>query len=347
MIANGRLLDKRPPCASGGVPSRNSSAGWKPVHVCPICNHRGWCSVLDKDNGRIVCCRREESGCVKVKEDSNGIPYYVHVQGDVTLSPSRQEPGPPRAGPRFLHWIYTCMLRRWGLSGAHRKAMRRRGLSDGEIDRRGYATIPCENYRVPLAEHETPEHFQQVERSHEQVARRPWKDRGDLFARVPGFRWYMGRLFVVCPPGMAIPVREGHGLVVALKIRLDGPRPDGTRYVYLSSASYGGPGPGSPPHHPLPRRHGRERQGGVRLTEGELKADVATELTDTYTLSFPGVGSWRGALEAARAFAPDGIVLAFDGDARSNPMVARAQHACARAIRETGMKVKIERWNWE
>ena len=54
-----------------------------------------------------------------------------------------------------------------------------------------------------------------------------------------------------------------------------------------------GTSPGSPVHVPL----GIVAPAlVVRLTEGELKADVCTALDNTPTIGVPGVTQWRGAL---------------------------------------------------
>jgi hypothetical protein len=67
-----------------------------------------------------------------------------------------------------------------------------------------------------------------------------------------------------------VPCRDKAGRIAAVKVRSDNPG-DGLRYSYLSSAKYSGPGPGAPIHVPLGVQAPAER---VRLTEGELKADV-------------------------------------------------------------------------
>jgi hypothetical protein len=81
----------------------------------------------------------------------------------------------------------------------------------------------------------------------------------------------------------------------------------------LSSTKYGGPGPGSQVHVPL---HDELDLSVVRLTEGELKADVATALAGMLTVSTPGVSSWRAALEVARSLGSGVVHLAFDADAK-------------------------------
>src|SRR5262249_31376345 len=97
------------------------------------------------------------------------------------------------------------------------------------------------------------------------------------------------------PPGYWC--RDPAGPIIALKVRRDGDG-DGRRYFYLSSATHGGPGPGAPVHVPLGVQATRDVW---RLTEGELKADVATLLSGTPTISVPGATCWRLALDSLKA----------------------------------------------
>ena len=71
--------------------------------------------------------------------------------------------------------------------------------------------------------------------------------------------------------------------IIALKVRADGG--DGPRYSSVSSYNHGGAGAGAHVHVPV-------FDGDctiVRVTEGELKADVATVLSGILTLGLPGV----------------------------------------------------------
>ena len=74
----------------------------------------------------------------------------------------------------------------------------------------------------------------------------------------------------------------------------------------------------------------------IRVTEGELKADVATALSDIFTISVPGVGAWRTALPILRTLKPKEVRLAFDSDCIRNPNVARAIQSAASAFMKEG-----------
>src|SRR5262249_13133922 len=152
-------------------------------------------------------------------------------------------------------------------SGKHRLNLRQRGLSDALIDRNGYRLLEVRG-RARLVG-ELGERF------------------GPTLFRVPGFITKQGAsdryATLAGAAGMLIPVRDLQGRIVALKIRRD-EADQGPRYLALSSRKYNGPGPGSPVHVPLGIAAPAEI---VRLTEGELKADVALALSGLPTIAAP------------------------------------------------------------
>jgi len=80
------------------------------------------------------------------------------------------------------------------------------------------------------------------------------------------------------------------------------------------------------------------------LTEGELKADVATALSGLLTVSIPGVAMWRKALPVLQHLQARQVLLAFDADWRSNPHVAYALGQAAFALVKAGYEVQVEDW---
>src|SRR5215211_7802659 len=139
-------------------------------------------------------------------------------------------------------------------------------------------------------------------------------DGPEVCSQVPGLYKKGGesaRWSVAGAAGMLVPARDADGRVVALKVRADDPG-NGSKYSYMSSSNYGGPGPGSPLHVPLLE----EAVPGTaaRLTEGELQADVATALSGMLSVSVPGVSSWRNALPVLKALGFGKVHLAFDAD---------------------------------
>jgi hypothetical protein len=294
--------------------------------VCPICGKPDWCLV--SGDRAIAACMRIEIGAFKTKTGRTGQTYYFHRLNSqpVSIAPSPKNAGqmPQLASVETRHRIYSALLAALPLTAAHRTGLGRRGLPEAEIDRRRYASLPVRG-RARIAQ-ELLDRF------------------GDALLSVPGFyvKQTDSRPYVTIAgaAGLLVPVRDMNGRVVAIKVRRDDAG-NGPRYSYLSSTRYGGPSPGSPLHVPLGIRAPCER---VRLTEGELKGDVATVLSGLPTLAVAGVANWRPCLEVLRELGAKTVILAFDADATEKVQVAQALAACAEALATEGLVVELERW---
>ena len=330
------------------APSSPRTAAWRHVSVdnpCLVCGKTDWCS-LSADGAVALCRRVAEGGSRRV--DRAGGEYWVHRLAPADPAVARHTPPPSGDGPSplpieaaapdVLDRAYRAALGALALSDAHLAALQRRGLPEAEVRLRGYRTLA--DLEGALA-----------------AGAAAWGGAGVALARVPGFRrrppaagavpaWVLS-----AHPGLLIPVRDAHGRIVALKVRRDDVedgRPANPRYVYASSARWGGPGPGAPPHLPtLPAPPmPPPLPGVVRVTEGELKADVTTVLSGIRTVSVAGVGPWRSALPVLRALGVRRVLLAFDADAHRKPAVARALYALAWALHtESGFEVALEQWD--
>ena len=105
-----------------------------------------------------------------------------------------------------------------------------------------------------------------------------------------------------------------------------------------------GPSPGSPPHVPL----GTPGQAtNVRLTEGELKADICSELTQIPTLGVSGVANWASCMPLLSAMGVQQVNLAFDADAWTKPGVAHELLDCAAGLQREGYELWLEVWSLE
>jgi hypothetical protein len=128
-------------------------------------------------------------------------------------------------------------------------------------------------------------------------------------------------------------------LIRAIKIRADRAT-EKNRYTWLSSKSFGGASPGAPVHVPL--YDGNTET--VRITEGELKADISTVLSGMLTISMPGVSNWKSVLPVISEIAPRCVHLAFDADKIRNRHVARAQSELFHELKRLGYRVEVESW---
>lgn len=144
--------------------------------------------------------------------------------------------------------------------------------------------------------------------------------------------------------GLMIPVCDLHGRIVAVSIRADAPSNDQPRYSWLTSASNnrGGSSPGTPIHIPL--FHGEKTT--IRITEGALKAEIATKLSGVLTLGTSGV-SRDGLAEIIRQISPTRILIAYDADFKKNPHVRRAILDQCDAAANWSEEVLVEYWPLE
>lgn len=296
---------------------------------CAICGRHDWCAV--SADGAWALCRRVDNGAGVRRVDRAGADYWLYrLDGHALCRQSRIElPSQPRierADPVTMDRVYRALLAALPLSSTHRQALRQRGLGDVEILRRHYRTLSLEG-RAAFAKRIVD-----------------WWG-ADVCTRIPGFyvaerdgqRWWS----LAGAAGLLIPVRDLDGYIVALKVRADDPG-DGPRYTTVSSAKHGGSSPGAQVHVPL---FDGVRGDTVRLTEGELKADIAIALSGILTVSIPGVAMWRRALPVLQTLQGTQILLAFDSDWRTNPRVAQALGQAAYALVKAGYEVKVEDWD--
>jgi hypothetical protein len=116
---------------------------------------------------------------------------------------------------------------------------------------------------------------------------------------------------------------------------------DGGKYRWLSSKYAGGPSPEMVAQVPL---HAGDNKT-IRITEGQLKADIATALSGILTLGLPGVGAWRLALPVLERLQPKLVLIAFDSDWRTNAHVSMALCDCAKHLHKAGFNCKVEDWH--
>jgi hypothetical protein len=303
------------------------SAGWLPVteeSPCHVCGKSDWCSV--SADGKKAICRRKDGGAGVRRTDKSGQDYWLYEHNghrELILSEDvSQQDGEvlEKADPQTFDQVYGALLDALVLSHAHRQDLHCRGLTEASNKRSGYRTLPL--------------------KGREELARTLVDDFGaEVCSQVPWlYENEAGRWSVAGATGMLVPVRNIEGRIVALKIRAD-ETGEGSKYTYLSSTKYGGPGPGSHVHVPL---HDELDLSVVRLTEGELKADVATALAGMLTVSTPGVSSWRQALEVASSLGSGVVHLAFDADAKQKEQVALALREAYRTLKERRFEVLLE-----
>ncbi|MBZ0258595.1 DUF3854 domain-containing protein [bacterium] len=319
---------------------------WINVDAARPCHHCGktdWCSF--SRDGKFEICRREGSPQAEYKCGTHGDYWLYSLNGEsANAAPHYVQSTPPpessqRAEPATLDRVYRALLNELTLTNPHRDNLAGRGLPPDEITRRMFRSWPGRG-RAKICR-TLLEQFDAA-----------------ALAKIPGF-------YLKTPEsggddtapfwsltgnaGIAIPVRDAERRIIALKIRADAPDANGVRYRWISSAKKdNGPGPGAPIHIPgIDDGIADYIAAGrpIRITEGELKADIATVLSGVLTISIPGVRNWRGAFAWLQSLEPKPpIKIAFDADAQTNRHVAESLHDLYGALVQNGYAVELELW---
>lgn len=292
---------------------------------CPICGHDSWCRL--STDGAWAICRRLDTGEGEHRLDRNMADYWIYrLDGGSESDPTPWEPDPhlPCADEATRDRVYQSLLRHLTLTPAHRDALIQRGLSEDAIRAQGYRTLPRDG-RSAMAKALLEEFNEAILRTIP----------GAYVKTENGRSWWSW----AGAPGLLIPVRNVAGQIVALKVRADDPNLP--RYSSISSRQHGGAGPGALIHVPL---HVNVDTTTVRITEGELKADVAHHRTGMLTLAVPGVSNWRPVIPILAKLAAHRVLIAFDADSRTNTHVAAALARTCGELAAQGLDVQQETW---
>jgi hypothetical protein len=166
----------------------------------------------------------------------------------------------------------------------------------------------------------------------------------ELLLKVPGvMNDERGRYLTLSGrAGLLAPVRSVEGYIVGLIVRPDVQEP-GKKYTCVSSASHGGPSPGSRVHVPA----GVGPAPLVKLVEGTLKANVVFALCGEPVIGMPGPHVTVETIATLRTLGTREALLCLDADVRTNPNFARAQVQALAALKAAGFKYGIVRWEPE
>jgi hypothetical protein len=218
--------------------------------------------------------------------------------------------------------VYVSLLRRHlSLSDQHRADLYRRGLTDQEIYERGYASTPSEQGGRILAN--------------------VLASTLDL-AGVAGFYRAAGEWRMVNTlPGYFVPYRDPRGKIQSLQYRLDAPLNGGkTKYLWLSSRTASS---GSPLHHAGHKF--LADAGAIWLTEGALKADVASFLLGVPFVAAAGLSFGQDFGARFKLSHPDkSAILAFDSDFQTNPNVRDGLRRLVDDLVLNGVPYTIRTW---
>jgi hypothetical protein len=284
---------------------------------CPICGKPDWCLV--SPDGKAAICARIES---ERPAGNKGAGWIHKLDNSLPLPPTKprlEGKQVPKAAPDVLDKVYRALLSELSLSEAHRENLRRRGLTDVEIESLLYKTLPA-NGRSQL------------------VTRLQTK--GIRLTGLPGFYIEAGQWLLVGPAGIAIPVRDTKRRIVGIQIRCD--NAEGGKYRWLSSRGFNtGCSPGAPVHVAGPVTACRE----AWITEGPIKADIAALRLGRTVLAVAGVGNWPGVIPIIRELKPERVVIAFDMDKNNNPAVKLHCEALTACLIRRGIRTFEADWD--
>jgi hypothetical protein len=350
--------------------------GWVEVtrdDPCLACDKDSYCSYSASKT--VIICRRRPGGQPRV--DKNGEQYYLYPfdypfsqedlakpprSGDeakggklreVFPSPEKVERAPDDVLDAAYQVIFTGTVEAknveggqvpWcGLGKYHVEKMLGRGLSEEFLRRKRYVTAPYSGVRYEVAQAVAQKVGEEMAKRVPGLFKEKLKDGSE--------RWNLNAV----PNSVWIPVRNLKKQIVAVKVRHDDPyqvaqdnkqytqKKYYSKYTWLSSADKGGAGSGSPVH--IPYFTGSTEI--IRITEGELKADVATNKTNLLTIAIPGVSTWNRALPVVEALKSRRVLIALDMDANTNEAVSRAIYDLTRALEAKKIEVVLETWDPE
>ena len=327
--------------------SGGSRRTWRDVsHArrCPVCGSGSWCQVGTGDAEGVTLCKRVASERRKVNDE--GVEFWVHGgqsgrgghSANANAAVASPRPCRPnnvsldrlhRAPLRQRTQVYDRLLDMLELTEAHRRGLEARGLSAAHIRHGRYRSLPVDWRARQEIAHALVDSFGVIAAGVPGVV--PAKDRDGQ--PVAG-RWTIAGL-----AGLLIPVRID-GNISALKIRRDDDTnrrfADAPRYSALSSTSAGGVSAEVTSHRPAWARC--KSAPLLRITEGELKADVATALSGVPTISVPGIGQYKLAFEVVHVAQPEMIEVVFDHDENPETRARADRYAklLVRALCEAG-----------
>ena len=220
------------------------------------------------------------------------------------------------------HRVYSDLLAELTLDPDHEDNLRARGLTPEVIEQNRYKTARAAQKGT--------------------LAHKLFQKYGEDLYQVPGFVvGDYGPTIHGDFSGLLIPVRDLYSRVIALKMR----RNREPKYIYLSGGKNGG-SPGNPVH--ISFTDITSGEFSLRITEGELKADVCNTLTDVPTIGIPGVNNWWRCLPVVADLSPKRVLVAFDWpDVVSKRGVCHQLYELLAALRQRGYECGVETWDQE
>ena len=307
-----------------GIRINDSSKIEVPVD-CPFCNDSKQHMSLNTIKNVFRCNRCGESG--------NSITLYSRLTGCTTKEAYRELVGEGVNNQEFTtkrerepnsimdrHEVYTALLDMLTLSEYHRGNLMNRGLDMATIDKNMYRTAPIKSEADKIVE--------------------TLSSKYNLLG-IPGFYTNHDKWNMVLQTGLFIPVRDKGGYIQGLQIRLDDERD--RKYRWFSSRFKDNGTRAYSWIHVTNASTGRD----VFITEGALKADVATYLSgdrDCF-VGLSGVSGTYGLTSLLVSINVNRVYEAFDMDKRTNRHVAMAAERLRYELAGAGIACTTYEWD--
>lgn len=320
------------------------STSWRTADPCDRCGSRhGRCSVSD---GAAICRTPTAwQSTDKVKADRDGSEYAVlDGANHTTVDAPTETWRPPLASPDDLDRVHRAMLKTQHLDDGHRlvvDALR-------NVLARGVTHQEAQDLRWFSYERDTGKASDLARAMVNQFG-------ADTAYHVPGIyiedRTSCPVLATFDGDAIGLPVLDLEGRWIATQVRLLAPRAGEGKTRWVSTPSHPaifGVGQSAVCHVPM---HTDEvfATGIVFVTEGVMKADIATLRTKCLYLGIPGVTQRRDARNVLAVIRQrhgvTRVAIAFDADARKNPNVAGALQRFAAELRGDGFDVGVQVWD--
>ena len=291
----------------------------KNVFRCNRCNIQG--GMLDLYSLYFNLSRKEAYKDIveRLKAENKDIPLSATIK-NISMNIEKEE-----LPLEEKDKTYSELLKLLTLSTKHKENLKNRGLSTEEIENREYKTTPVigmKRIAVNLLE------------------------KGCKLKGVPGFfidsdgEW---TLDIRGSGGIMIPVRDDTGKIQGIQIRND---KGYKKYTWLTSSERDSGTPASTYMHYSNFNQGVTNE--VFITEGPLKADIASILSNRVFIALPGVSCY-GLIEknvkTLKWHGIDTIVNAMDMDRYTNANVMKNVEEMQKIIEKNGFKVINLNWN--
>lgn len=324
---------------------------------CPFCNSKKKPLNINTYKNVFRCNRCGESGsAISLHAKLNGISYDVARESlkeegyssDLVFNETKETEVSPLD---IRDAMYRSLLKQLTLSSKHYYDLMERGLSKEDIERFGYKTVPVVGLTT--------------------IGEKCYSDMiGDVFyndsitahdvhnTQTPGFyrRNETGEIVLVSKKdGYLIPVKTLEGKISAFQVRhnplseeaSEAEKDTYAKYTYLNSGfkSTGASVTGCENIHYTGFENGIPKE--VYLTEGCLKADVASTLSKKAFIAVMGVNNVSQLPEALHKLHTLGVKkinLCFDMDYQDKEQVKKALKKVQEMILDEGLKCKVCKW---